>query len=171
MLFYRALTVVIMIFEIYYLTALNNSIADEGGNLSDSISLFAILLLWANLLFGISFLLLELILSRESPTLKNAKSSYPFTETPLKIALLYMVGISCPVQAFPYFTTLQSLIQLDLVFSYLSYAWKTFWPIIIVPVNKFLMQINAYILYVMRIIRGTFLYTYKFRKSYFAYFC
>lgn len=106
----------------------------------------------ANIAFAALFFLVELILARDSPTAARVKTSYPFTETPAKIALLTTVAVTCGSSDVD-FVMLQWLIRIDLILSYLSYSWKSFWPIVIVPVNSALMKINAAILTVIRFIR------------------
>jgi hypothetical protein len=151
MLFYRALNVAIIATEIYYLRMIEDSNTDDSNN---AVGVFGCLLLYANIIVASVFLFFELFFPRDSATLQKLKSSYPYTETPLKIALLYYIGVSCSKESNPFFTSLQKYVQLDLVVSYLSYAWKTFWPIIIIPANKTLIYVNSAVLYLMRITRG-----------------
>jgi len=155
MLFYRAVTVAIMAAEIYYLQKIQAESASGPNVLNNAVGSLGILLLYLNLIAGFIFLLFELFFPRDSATLQKVKQSYPYTETPLKIILLYTIGVSCAAESDSFFPTLQLLVQLDLVLSYLSYAWKSFWPILIIPVNEGLMYVNSAVLYVMRIIRGT----------------
>jgi len=157
MLFYRALTVAIMIAEVYYLQKIQAESTSGPNVLNNTVGVMGNLLLYLNLIAGSIFLLFELFFPRDSATLQKVKQSYPYTETPVKIVLLYTIGVSCAAGLDPFFPTLQMLVQLDLVISYLSYAWKSFWPILIIPVNEALMYANSTVLYVLRIIRGTFI--------------
>ena len=154
MLFYRGVNLIILSFEFYFLLKIRNYLGEKNESL-DFIGMLGQILISVNLFFGVVFFLAELFLSRESPTLSKVKASYPYTETPIKIALLSTIGVSalCGIED-PNLYALLDLIRTDLILSYLSYAWKTFWPIIIVPTNKILMYINAVILYIFRFIRG-----------------
>lgn len=151
MLFYRALNVTIVATEIYYLRMLEDNNTDDSGK---AVGIFGFMLLYANFIVALVFLVSEIFFPHDSATLQKVKASYPYTETPLKIALLYSIGVSCAKESNLFFTGLQTYVLLDLVVSYLSYAWKTFWPIIIIPTNKALINVNAAVLYLMRITRG-----------------
>ena len=108
---------------------------------------------YSNLALAALFFLTELCLSRDSRTNVSMKTLYPYTETPLKIILLCTAASTCAATDLDDFGMLQWLIRTDVVFSYLAYAWKSFWPIIITPVNRLLMYINSIIIYVLRIVR------------------
>ena len=158
MLFYRGINLLILSYEFYFLMLIKNNLAVESP-VVDFIGIIGQSLILANLAVGALFFLLELILSRDSPTLASIKASYPYTETPIKIALLSTVGVSSWCGALdPNFYALQLFIRTDLVLSYLSYAWRTFWPVLIIPINKILMYINSTLLYIIRFIRGKIFY-------------
>ena len=156
MLFYRGINLLILSYEFYFLMLMKNNLAVESP-VVDFIGTIGQSLILANLAVGALFFLVELILSRDSPTLASVKASYPYTETPIKIALLSTIGVSswCG-ELDPNFYALQLLIRTDLVLSYLSYAWRTFWPILIIPINKLLMYINSTLLFIIRLIRGKY---------------
>ena len=148
MLFYRGLNLLIASFQVYYVGLLSTS-----NSIGNTLGLMGQILVWLNLATAGLFFLSELCLSRESRTNVSMKTLYPFTETPLKIILLCTAASTCAAEDVDDFGMLQWLIRTDVIFSYVSYAWKTFWPIIITPVNRILMYINSIFIYILRIIR------------------
>ena len=155
MFFYRSLNIAVMAAEMYFFVLIQNESVVPNNALS-TIGLCGKILLFVNITLGLIFLMGEMFLSRESPTLIRLKASYAYTETPVKIALLFTIGVSetCNYSD-SNFSALQLLLRLDLIFSYISYAWTTLWPIIILPVNKMLACINSIVIYPIRIVRGT----------------
>ena len=149
MLFYRFLNLVIASFQIKLWLSISKS--NEAGN---TVGFVGICLLLANVILAAIFFLVEFLLTKDSRTVSSMNVIHPYTETPVKILLLCIVSSSCVTPYVAEFSTLQQLIRLDVIVSYISYAWKTFWPLIITPLNRGLMYLNSIALYVLRISRG-----------------
>ena len=153
MLFYRFLNLVIASFQIQLWCTLNSS--NEVGT---TVGFVGTCLLFANVILATIFFLAEFLLTKDSRTVLSMKVIHPYTETPVKILLLCILASSCITPYVDEFNTLQQLVRLDVVVSYISYAWKTFWPLIITPLNRGLMYVNSLALYILRITRGNTAY-------------
>ena len=152
MLFYRFLNLVIASLQIQLWCTLN-----KINVIGSTVGLVGTCLLFANVILAAIFFLAEFLLTKDSKTVLSLKVIHPYTETPVKILLLCIVSSSCVTPYVDEFNTLQQLIRLDVVVSYISYAWKTFWPLLITPLNRGLMYINSIALYVCRVSRGKYL--------------
>ena len=149
MLFYRFLNVVIISFQLQAWLTLNKS-----NEIANTVGFIGTCLLFANVILAAIFFLAEFLLTKDSKTVVSLKVIHPYTETPVKILLLFTSASTCVSPHVDEFNTLQQLIRLDLIVSYISYAWKSFWPLILTPLNKGLMYINSLALYMLRITRG-----------------
>lgn len=164
MLFYRFLNVVIISFQLQAWLTLNKS-----NEIANTVGFIGTCLLFANVILAAIFFLAEFLLTKDSKTVVSLKVIHPYTETPVKILLLFTSASTCVSPHVDEFNTLQQLIRLDLIVSYISYAWKSFWPLILTPLNKGLMYINSLALYMLRITRdaiyGVLLTIYEFYQS------
>lgn len=145
MLFYRFLNLIITAWQIHVWSTCEK----EGKTVN---FIYACLLI-INVALAAIFFLTEFFLTKDSRTAISMKVLYPYTETPVKILLLCTIASSCDYSGVGDFIMLQNLVRADIMSSYISYAWKSFWPIIITPLNKVLMYVNSIVLYFFRMIR------------------